>query len=282
MKIRQLLLAARESLQSISSTPQLEAELLLLDLLRIDRTQLMLKMQDELLSSQELSFWSLVDRRKQGEPIAYILGHKEFWSLELKVTKDVLIPRPETELLVERVLTHFPANDQPVGPIKLIDLGTGSGAIALAIASERPSWHILATDQSSAALSIAEENAKQLGIQNIEFRLGNWLEVVSDEQVNIIVSNPPYIAETDPHLLQADLKHEPQTALISGADGLKDLREIISQAGSFLLPQGWLLVEHGYNQGAVVQQLFKRHGFRNVKDWPDLSGLSRVTEGQVC
>ena len=220
---------------------KLEAEILLCFLLKITRTQLYTWPERELSESQAQAFFDLVAQRQQGQPIAYLTGQREFWGLNLQVNPNTLIPRADTETLVEAALQQ--ANLYPQTELKLLDLGTGSGAIALALASELPQAEIHAADYSSQALAIAQANAQQLNLA-IQFHQGSWFEPVSGHKFDIIVSNPPYIESDDPHLNQGDLRFEPNQALASGTDGLDDLRVIISHAPAYLKPQGWLMVEH--------------------------------------
>ena len=210
-----------------------------------------------------------VERRRRGEPVAYILGRKEFYSLDLAVNPAVLIPRPETELLVELALERKPST--------VLDLGTGSGAIALAVKKHLPSATVVAVEASAAALAVAQRNAVKHGLA-VEFRHGRWFEPLAGARFDLVVSNPPYVARGDPHL--ADLRHEPAEALIAGADGLDAIREIARQAGAHLFPGGWLLVEHGIGQDAAVRGLFQAGGLEEVRTWPDLSGIPRVTGGR--
>lgn len=230
-------------------------------------------------SIQEIEvFFEQIARRKAGEPIAYLLEQKEFWSLSLKVSKDVLIPRPETELLVEEILLRFPDKKR----VRVLELGTGSGAIALALAIERPEWEIVAIDSSTAAIEIAKYNSNQLSVRNLEFYVGNWFSALAHfipdkDLFDVVVSNPPYIAASDPHLFSGDLRYEPKAALISGEDGLNDLRQIIAQANQYLVSEGLLIVEHGFEQGQAVQNLLKVHGFKNIETIKDLSQQDRVS-----
>lgn len=257
----------------VSDTARLDAELLLSHVLGCSRSKLLIDSEKAISEPQKTKFLELIDRRSKGEPIAYLIGQREFWSLSLDITPDVLIPRPETELLVELALEKEVT--------KIADLGTGSGAIALAIAHERPHWQIIATDISEKALTVAKNNAKQLEISNIEFRLGDWTQALHHEKFDLIVSNPPYIPENDSHLKQGDLLFEPQKALVSGRDGLQDLKKIIEQARNYLSSEGWLMVEHGYDQSEVVRDIFKQYGYKNVHQHMDLSGIIRVTTGQI-
>lgn len=219
---------------------------------------------------------SLVQRRLSGEPVAYLTGMRGFWSLELAVTPHTLIPRPETELLVESALARLPAGQ----PCRVADLGTGSGAIALAIARERPQSDVIATDASQAALAVALANAERLGIANVAFRHGDWLHPLHAESFDVIVSNPPYIANDDPHLQEGDLRHEPVSALSSGDDGLDAIRAIVGDALSHLEPGGWLLLEHGWEQGPAVRGLLLTAGFVDVATRRDLENRERVTSGR--
>jgi release factor glutamine methyltransferase len=215
-------------------------------------------------------------RRLKGEPIAYIRGQQEFWSLLLEVSPAVLIPRPETELLVERALTHIDESR----PATVLDLGTGSGAIALAIAGERKSARIVATDISKDALAIAGRNAGRLQANNVACVHGSWYAPLGGQRFDVIVSNPPYIAAEDPDLAADVRRHEPAMALICGATGLEALEIIVKNAPPHLAGTGWLLLEHGWKQGPAVRNLLVRAGFINVRSHPDLAGHERVTEGQ--
>ncbi|MBN1683938.1 MAG: peptide chain release factor N(5)-glutamine methyltransferase [Gammaproteobacteria bacterium] len=261
---------------SNSSTPQLDAEVILGHILGCDRSYWYAH-PEQLITAQQLEIYQLfLKRRQQGEPIAYITEHKEFWSLDLWITKDVLIPRPETELLVEKILEHCPADKN----IVLADLGTGSGAIALAIASERPHWQIYATDISNKALDVARKNAKQYQLP-VQFCLGNWCEALPNIPFDIIVSNPPYIREGDPHLSQGDVAFEPRLALLSGIDGLQAYNMIIAQSRHYLKPHGALFFEIGYDQAKAVKQEMLLKGFQNPLIYRDLSGHARVVVAQI-
>ncbi len=216
----------------------------------------------------------LLRRREAGEPVAYIVGTRGFWRFDLRVTPDTLVPRPETELLVELALERLPADRD----LHVADLGTGSGAIALALAHERPRARVVAVDASRAALEVARGNAAALGIANVEFREGDWLQPLAGERFDLIASNPPYIALGDPHL--ADLRHEPALALSSGADGLDAIRAIVRAAPAHLAPGGWLLLEHGLDQGAAVRALLSAAGFADVSTARDLERRDRVALGR--
>lgn len=226
--------------------------------------------------AQARRFGELVSRRQAGEPVAYLTGRRGFWTLDLAVTPDTLIPRPETERLVELALERLPAGV----PAGVLDLGTGSGAIALAVASERPGAQVTATDASAAALEVARGNAAAHGITSVRFVLGDWYQPVSGERFDLIVSNPPYIASEDRHLGQGDLRFEPAAALASGADGLDALRVITAGAPFHLEPGGWLLVEHGLDQGAAARTLFAEAGLEAVQTARDLEDRERATLGR--
>lgn len=274
--VRGLLAAASAELGSDEAAR--EVEVLLGHALGKGRAWLYAHADDALAADGALQFHALLMRRASGEPLAYIVGRREFWSLELAVTRDVLIPRPETELLVELALQRVPQNIQ----VDIADLGTGSGAIALAIARERPRARVLATDASTAALAVARANAARLRIGNVEFALGNWYEALGGRRVDGIVSNPPYIAESDTHLQQGDLRFEPRAALASGVDGLDAIRSIVDSAPAHLQPGGWLLLEHGFGQGAAVRELLERRGFQDVSTAADLEGRERVSGGHAA
>ncbi len=276
----------RQALQSASArlselphaAGELEAAMLLCHLLGVGRSHLLAWPERELTPDQQRAYDALLARRLTGEPIAHILGEREFWSLTLRVTPDTLIPRPETELLVERALEHLASLTSPL----IADLGTGSGAIALALASERPDATLHASDRSEAALAVARENAERLNLHNLRFLPGDWIQALPDgARYRLIVSNPPYIEADDPHLRLGDLPREPRDALVSGADGLEAIRTIAAQAPGRLQPGGWLLLEHGKDQGPAVRELLLRHGFTAVATLFDLAGLPRVTEGRL-
>ena len=254
-----------------------DAPLLLAHVLGKDRSWLFAWPEHELTSAQQQCYLQLLQRRRQGEPLAYLTGEKEFWSLDLEVSPAVLIPRPETELLVELALNL----DLPES-IQVLELGTGSGAIAIALATERPDWQITATDTSAAALAIARRNTARHRAPNLDFIQGHWYQALPDDRkYQLILSNPPYVMAGDPHLLEDGLPWEPPEALTAGSDGLADLRIIISEAPAHLLPDadGWLLVEHGYDQGKAVRDLFRKAGFSQVITRQDLGGKDRVTLG---
>ena len=221
-------------------------------------------------------FESLLARRRAGEPVAYLTGQRGFWRFDVQVTPDTLIPRPETELLVELALSRLPFDQRA----DVLDLGTGSGVIALAVAIERPRARIEAVDASPAALAVAHANARALGVDRISFREGHWFQPVVGRRFDVIASNPPYIADRDPHLDEGDLRHEPLAALASGPDGLDAIRTIARQAPGYLEPDGWLLVEHGWSQGQAVRGLFEAAGLVEVSTERDLEQRDRVTLGR--
>jgi release factor glutamine methyltransferase len=275
--IQSLLNDARNRLAAICDSPQLDAELLLAHVTGKDRIYFYTWPEHTLEISLIVHFENLLQRRLHGEPLAHIVGEREFWSLRLKVTPDTLIPRPETELLVEETLKIIP----PEQAWEILDLGTGSGAIALALALERPRARIIATDLSAKALAIAAHNAQRLGLTNIRFAQGDWYTALEPgASFDLIVSNPPYIAEHDAHLKHQELRHEPYQALASGADGLDAIRHILSNLHAHLRSGGWILMEHGYDQGDAVQALFQKAGLAAVRCLKDLEGRDRVTLGR--
>ncbi|MEO6263823.1 MAG: peptide chain release factor N(5)-glutamine methyltransferase [Luteimonas sp.] len=221
-------------------------------------------------------FGTLVARRAAGEPVSYLTGRRGFWTFDLRVTPDTLIPRPETELLVELALARLPQDRD----VRLADLGTGSGAIALALGGERPRAQVVATDASAAALAVARGNAQTLGIGNVEFRHGDWLAPLVGEHFDLIASNPPYIAAGDPHLREGDLRFEPGSALASGSDGLDAIRVIVRDAQAHLVHDGWLLLEHGLEHGAGVRALLQAADFKDIMTERDLEDRDRVTLGR--
>ena len=232
---------------------------------------------DTILTDAQYSlFTELVDMRQSGAPVAYIVGKREFWSMDFLVTPDTLIPRPDTETIVEQALKHIPDEES----VTIADLGTGSGAIALAIAYERPNARVIASDASSLAIEVARVNEERLGLGNVELRTGHWLKALEGAICDVIVSNPPYVPANDPHLEEGDVRYEPVSALISGEDGLDAIREIIKESLTHLKPGGWLLLEHGYDQGESVRELMSSAGYSEVTTIDDLSGTERVTTGQ--
>ncbi|HJR11040.1 MAG TPA: peptide chain release factor N(5)-glutamine methyltransferase [Rhodanobacteraceae bacterium] len=253
-----------------------ETALLLRHALGVSDAWLIAHGNDAIDAPQAAAFRGLVERRSRGEPVAYLVGTRGFHDLELEVTSEVLIPRPETELLVDCALQRIPVEVD----CRVADLGTGSGAIALAIAKARPRARVLATDASRAALAVARRNAAHNAIANVTFAQGDWCEALGDACFDVIVSNPPYIADGDPHLREGDLRFEPRTALASGADGLDAIRVIARDARAHLLDGGWLLLEHGFDQGEAVHGLFDVHGYAEVFTEHDLEGRERVSGGR--
>jgi len=274
-QIGPLLRAATGRLRT-SGSARLDAELLLAHTLNRPRSYLLSEPDVALSAAQTERFAALIGRRAAGEPLAYLTGEREFWALPLQLNPAVLIPRPETELLVEQSLALLGAE-----PAAVADLGTGSGAVALALASERPAWEITATDQSVAALQVAAANARRLKLHNVRFLPGSWFEPLRGLRFALLVSNPPYVAEADPVLRTPPLQHEPREALASGADGTDALRTLIVGGRDHLLPGGWLLLEHGATQAVWVAKLLVAQGYAHVGCHQDLAGYSRVTAAQA-
>lgn len=271
----ELLNQATNLLSAVSDTPRLEAEILLADVLGFNRAQLFANTDFHPNNEQLIDFTSKIDVLLSGVPFVYLRGTQAFWSLSFEVTSDVLIPRPETELLVETVLALKKSEK-----ISLADLGTGSGAIAISLAHERPDWEIHATDKSQNALQIAQKNAIRLQTKKILFHLGDWFDALSSEKkFDVIVSNPPYIDKNDVHLKNCRLQHEPKIALISENKGLADLQKIIFSSVKYMKNNGWLLVEHGFDQAIFVREFFQMAGYVDVHSLRDLAGHERVTLG---
>jgi release factor glutamine methyltransferase len=280
--VSDLLRRGARSLESHSDSPRLDAELLLGKVLGLSRSGLIARGNEPVASEREKDYVSLIEQRLSGAPIAYLTGTREFWSLPLRVTPAVLVPRPETELLVELALQCLP--EHQAGPSAdraccILDLGTGSGAIALAIASERPRARVIAVDISPSALEVAIQNSRDLGLANVDWRLGSWFAPVPGERFDVIVANPPYVAAADPALDK--LMAEPEIALCGGPTGLEALSAIAGAAAPHLKNRGWLILEHGSNQAQEVAQLLERHGFTQVRSHLDFSGNPRVTLGTV-
>jgi release factor glutamine methyltransferase len=270
-RIDEALTKAIALLDEFSESPRLDAELLLTQALDVPRSYLFAHPEDTLDAAAEERFFSAVMRRENGEPLAYIHGRKEFWSLTLMVSPDTLVPRPETETLVQEALSVIPRNAH----CDILDLGTGSGAIALAIASERSEAQLVATDLSEAALAIARENARQLDLINVTFLRGDWIEPVRDQTFDVIVSNPPYVRSNDPALER--LQHEPVSALAAGEDGLAAIRVIAAQCGAILRPAGVLYLEHGAEQRDDVAAILQQADWTDIRCIKDLAGKPRVT-----
>ena len=253
-----------------------EAEQLLIHVLGVERAWLFAHATDDVDADARQRFEVLLTRRAEGHPLAYLTGRRGFWTLDLQVNTATLIPRPETELLVEQALARLPADDMA----RVADMGTGSGAIALSIASERPLATVMATDVLGPTLAVAVRNAQAHGLENVWFRRGHWYAALGADRFDMIVSNPPYIAAGDPHLAQGDLRFEPPPALASGADGLDAIREIVAGAHEHLVPGGWLLLEHGWDQGEAIRALLEQAGFVEAQTVQDLEQRDRVTLGR--
>lgn len=257
-----------------SPSARLDAELLLAHVLGKPRSYLRTWPEKTPSEAQQQAFAELLQRRRAGEPVAYLLGRQGFWSLDLDVAPHTLIPRPDTELLVETALALLPAT-----PLAALDLGTGTGAIALALASERPAWQLTGVDRIDEAVALAERNRQRLQLGNVEFVLSHWFSALEGRRYRLILSNPPYIAADDAHLSEGDVRFEPVSALVAGQDGLDDIRLIIAQAPHFLEPGGWLLLEHGFDQALAVRELLGAAGFAEVHSRRDLAGHERISLG---
>ncbi len=260
-----------------SPTARLDVELLLAAALGKPRSFLHTWPERIVSSEAALKFASYLQRRQTGEPVAYILGQQGFWKLDLEVAPHTLIPRPETEMLVEAALELVPAFAQS----QVLDLGTGTGAIALALASERPAWQVTAVDRVLEAVALAERNRQRLQLDNAKVLSSHWFDSLEGKRFDLIISNPPYIAAEDPHLVTGDVRFEPNSALVAGVDGLDDLRLITDQAPAYLNAGGWLLLEHGYDQGAAVRDLLSSHGFEKIQTRRDLGDHERITFGRL-
>jgi release factor glutamine methyltransferase len=264
----------REALAQCGLVP-VDAQVLLAHVVGRDRSWLAAHRDDDLARPQADAFFALARRRREGEPVAYLTGVKEFWGLPLRVTNAVLVPRPETETLVELALEWIPAG----ADARVLDLATGSGAVALAIANERPRSQVMATDVSSSALAVARDNASALGLRNVRCIESDWWDAV-EGTFDVIVSNPPYVAPSDPHLLEGDVRFEPIGALVPRGDALSALRTIATGASRHLAPGGALAVEHGYDQSEAVQALLRDAGFSEIAVRRDLAGIKRVVGGR--
>ncbi len=264
------------TLVETSGLPAGEARLLIAHALGVDRVWLVAHAEEEPAHALQAAARALLARRLAGEPVAYILGRREFYGCDLTVTPDVLIPRPETELLVDLALAHIGER-----PCRVLDLGTGSGAIAIAIARAAPRAEVWATDASAAAAAVARANAARHS-PNVHIVHGEWFAALSGRRFDLIVSNPPYIAEGDPHLAKGDVRFEPRVALVGGADGLDCIRRVVAESRAHLAEGGWLLFEHGHDQGEASRALLSDAGYREVQSWPDLAGIPRVSGGRIA
>jgi release factor glutamine methyltransferase len=267
-------ISVRGALEQSGLVP-VDARILLAHVLGRDRAWLVAHASEPLSRADAEAFFKLARRRREGEPVAYLTGRREFWGLDLAVTPDVLIPRPETETLVEAALARLPSNR----PVRVLDLGTGSGAIALAIASERPQADVVATEKSQAALDVARANAQRLGFSNVSFLAADWYAGVPAESFQLIACNPPYVDAGDAHLGDGDLRFEPAVALTPGPDGLAALKIVVAGAAAHLAQAGSLVVEHGHDQSDSVQKLFAAHGFADISAFKDLAGIPRIVAG---
>ncbi len=260
-----------------SPTARLDIELLLAAALGKNRSYLHTWPERIVTTEAAATFDDYLQRRRRGEPVAYILGQQGFWKLDLEVAPHTLIPRPETELLVETALELLPAT-----PVRVLDLGTGTGAIALALASERQGWQVTAVDRVPDAVALAERNRERLRLDNVRVLSSHWYDALAGERYHLIISNPPYIRAADPHLVAGDVRFEPASALVAGDDGLDDLRIIVAQAPQHLEAGGWLLLEHGYDQAAAVRELLAKHDFEQIESREDLGGHERITLGRLA
>jgi len=274
---RGLLDDATKHLYETSETPRIDAEILLQHVIERPLAWL-IAYGDTIATSEHVkNFLQLVSQRQSGKPIAYLTGTRDFWTLTLKVDDNVLIPRPDTETLVEQALKRLPENT----PLDIMDLGTGSGAIALSIAKERPQAKVLAVDSEAGALKVAEENAELNRIKNTEFLQSNWFTNIPNRKFNLIAANPPYVEAGDPHLKQGDLRFEPDAALIASGKGVDDIKNIIKNSRDYLQDKAWLIIEHGYNQADQVAALFEAADFKNIELFKDINELPRCTAGQI-
>jgi len=272
--IKQYLDDGTAILRGVSESPRLEAELLMGLVFRKPRSFLLTWPERLLGEAEAQHFENLLRRRFSGEPIAYMTGIREFWSMPLKVTPEVLIPRPETELLVEKALLRLPGDEE----VRVLDLGAGSGAASLAIARERPRATVIGIDVSAAALNVARLNAKLQKLDNVEFRESDWFDAVRGEKFHVVIGNPPYVAEDDPHLSRGDARFEPRLALDAGPAGMDCLRDIVDRAHNYIVRQGWLLLEHGGSQHLPLRRLLEAQHYHDITVHKDLAGHDRVTE----
>ena len=275
MNIQQALQYAVQNISNTSPSANLDAQILLSYILNCNRAHLIAWPEKELSLQQIDSFQELIKQRQQGSPVAHLTGQREFWSLNFKVNNSTLIPRPETETLIEFILDKFGEKKE----LTVLDMGTGTGAIAITLSSEKPDWKITASDISTAAITLAKENSIILNTKNITFLQSDWFTKIPQQTFDLIVSNPPYISIDDPHLAEGDIRFEPKSALTSGKTGMDDIEHLCSQAKNYLAKDGWLIVEHGYNQKSVVADCFTRNEYKNVSQRNDLAGHCRMTAG---
>ena len=275
LTLEQAIAAGADLLASSSESAKLDAQVLLLHILQKPRSYLFTWPEHALSNEQQSQFNVFLQRRLKGEPVAHITGLREFWSLSLEVNATTLIPRPDTETLVECAL-----NMAMPDTAKVLDLGTGTGAIALALGSEMPSWQIVAVDRVTEAVALANKNQQRLGINNVDVKQSNWFSALQGERFNLIVTNPPYIEQDDIHLNQGDVRFEPLSALVADDAGMSDIKQIITQSRDYLLSSGYLLIEHGFEQAEAVRHLFKEMAFINIKTVKDFGNNDRVTLAQ--
>lgn len=276
MNIKQALQLASQNLAESSPTARLDAQVLLTHILQCNTAHLLAWPEKTLNEEQLTNFQQLIQQRQQGLPVAHLTGLREFWSLNFSVNDSTLIPRPETETLIEFILDKFSDRER----IKLLDMGTGTGAIAITIATEKPGWTIFASELSADALKLARGNSNYHQTNNISFIQSNWFTNIKQSDFDIIVSNPPYIANNDPHLLVGDVRFEPQSALSAGATGMDDIEHLCQHANKHLKKNAWLIIEHGYNQKQLVSDCFTKNGFMQIEQKQDLSGHTRMTAGK--
>ncbi len=276
MNIQQALKQASQDLSESSPSATLDAQVLLTHVLQCNTAHLAAWPEKDLTEEQESHYQQLIQQRRQGLPVAHLTGQREFWSLDFSVNSSTLIPRPETETLIEFILTNFSDREN----LKLLDIGTGTGAIAITIAIEKPNWQIFASDVSEEALKLARQNSDNHQTDNITFIHSDWFSNIAPNDFDIIVSNPPYIAADDPHLLQGDVRFEPESALISGTTGMDDIEHLCLHAKNHLTNDGWLIIEHGYNQKQQVADCLAKNGFTEINQKQDLSGHTRMTAGK--
>tara|TARA_Y100000034_G_scaffold124544_1_gene172864 strand:- start:170 stop:1021 length:852 start_codon:yes stop_codon:yes gene_type:complete len=275
LTVAQAIAWATQTLRNTSDSPKLDAEVLLLHVLEKPKSYLFAWPEAELTDVQLSAFEKLIAERETGHPVAHLVGVREFWSLELEVNNSTLIPRPDTETLVEKALSlDLPADT------KMLDLGTGTGAIALSLASEQPNWQVTAVDYSEQAVALAKRNQQKLALNNVTIMQSDWFSAVPNQQFDLIVSNPPYIDELDEHLSQGDVRFEPKSALVAPDNGMADIKLIIEQARQYLAPNGYLLIEHGYQQALLLKEFFAQMAYSNILTIKDMAGCDRVTMAQ--